>query len=117
MNCINAFLTATAYAYLACAVYTLLNRPPLRDMSKISQLVFYLAACGAFLAVSAAPCPPVVYYALGVLYSFAALGSFIGYPQRWMAYWLPDPMVGSAAGQIGMAFWDLAIAVACFMLV
>ena len=117
MNYINAFLAATAYAYLACAVYTVLNRPPLRDMSKTSQLVFYLAACGVFLSITVFPCPFAVYYVLGVLYGFAALGSFIGYPQRWMAYWLPDPMKGSAAGQIGMAAWDLAIAVACFTLV
>ena len=117
MNCINAFLAATAYAYLACAVYTILGRPAMRDMSKISQLVFYLAACGVFLVVSSIPCPSLVYYALGVLYGFAALGSFIGYPQRWMAYWLPDPETGSAAGQIFMSIWDLAIAVSCFILV
>ena len=117
MNCINAFLAATAYAYLACAVYTILDRPALRGISKVNQLIFYLVAFCVFMLVSAVPCPPVAYYALGVLYSFASLGSFIGYPQRWMAYWIPDPMKGSAAGQIGMAAWDLAIAVTCFTLV
>ena len=117
MDCINAFLLATAYAYLACAVYTVLNKPPLRDMSKVDQLVFYLVACGVFMIVSSLPCPALIYYALGVLYGFAALGSFIGYPQRWMAYWLPTPETGSAAGQVMMSAWDLMIAVALFMLV
>ena len=117
MNYIDAFLTATAYAYLACAVYTLLGKPALRDMSENSQLVFYLAAFCVFLSVPSMSLPSIVYHVLGVFYGFAALGSFIGYPQRWVAYWLPDPMVGSAAGQIGMAMWDLAISVACLMLV
>ena len=116
MNYIYAYLTASAYAYLACAVYTVLGYPPLRDMTKINQLIFYVAAFGVFNAVIALPCPSLVYYVLGAFYGFAALGSFIGYPQRWMAYWLPVPEEGSAAGQTMMACWDLGIAVAFLLL-
>lgn len=117
MNCIYAFLTATAYAYLACAVYTILGKPALKDISNSIQVAFYFAAFSVFLIVSSLPCPQIVYRVLGVIYGVAAMGSFIGYPQRWMAYWLPNPEKGSAAGQVGMAFWDLAISVACLMLV
>jgi len=116
MNYIYAYLTASAYAYLACALYTLLGYPPMRDMSKSYQYIFYGAAFGIFNAVIAIPCPSLVYYVLGALYGFFALGSFIGYPQRWMAYWLPTPEKGSAAGQTFMAAWDLGIAVAFLML-
>jgi len=53
---------------------------------------------------------------LGVAYSFACVASFTGV-QKWKAYWTSAPNMGSAAGQIGMAAWDLALAICFFTLV
>lgn len=117
MNLVCAFIAVTALAYLACAIYTMLGKPPMVDINVRLQLVFYLCAFGLFLYVSYNPGVRILNRILVVLYSFGAMGSFIGYPQRWTAYWKDDPEEGSAAGQIGMAFWDLALAVAFLSLV
>ncbi len=112
MILVRAFIFATAWAYLACAFYTMLGRPPMVDVAIQLQNAFYLCAFAVFLYVYYNPSVWILNLLLGVLYGFAAMGSFIGYPQRWAAYWKDDPEKGSAAGQIGMALWDLALAVA-----
>jgi len=113
MQLINAFLLATAFAYLACFVYTVMGKPALVGVSNSVQMVFYLIAFAVFLFVSRNSGITALNLFLGVAYSFACVGSFIGFPQKWKAYWTSAPNMGSAAGQIGMAAWDLAIAI-CF---
>ena len=117
MNLVCAFIAATAWAYLACAFYTALGKPPLVGVDVRLQTAFYICAFGVFLYVSYNPGVWILNLLLGAVYGFGALGSFIGYPQRWAAYWKEDPEEGSAAGQIGMAFWDLALAGAFLSLV
>ena len=117
MRLVLAFIFATAWAYLACAVYTMMGRPPLIGIDRLSQMMFYLGAFGVFLYVSYNPGIWILNLLLGALYSLFAVGSFIGYPQRWAAYWKDDPEDGSDAGQIGMACWDLAVAVAFLSLI
>ncbi|GAG83967.1 unnamed protein product [marine sediment metagenome] len=58
----------------------------------------------------------IIYFILGIFYSFATVSSFIGWPQKWMAYWKTDPHEGSDTAQIAMALWDLALATAFFYL-
>lgn len=115
MNFIDAFLMATAWAYFGCLIFTILGKPPMANIKKALQGLFYVFACIIFITASVDIFPPYIYAVLGVLYGIAAIGSFIGWPQIWMAYWTSCPEGGSAAGQIGMAFWDLMIAVFCFM--
>lgn len=115
MEFIDAFLMATGWAYLGCLIFTIFGKPPMANFKKRLQGLFYIFGCTIFIAASRDIFPQYVYFLLGVVYSFATIGSFIGWPQVWMAYWTIDPEKGSAAGQIGMAFWDLAIAVFCFM--
>jgi len=112
-----AFIEATAFAYLACAVYKALGKPPLVGIDTRLQGAFYLGLFAILLYVSYNPGIWILNVLLGVFYGFGAVGSFIGYPQRWAAYWKDDPEEGSAAGQIGMAFWDLVLAVAFLSLV
>ncbi len=117
MILVRAFIFATAWAYLACAFYTILGKPPMVGVAIRIQLAIYLCAFVVFLYVSYYPYIMILNLLLGVLYGFAAIGSFIGFPQRWSAYWKNNPEEGSDAGQIGMAIWDLALAVAFLSLV
>lgn len=112
---IDAFLLATAWAYFGCLIFTILGKPPMANIKKEYQGVFYTFAWITLMVASLDVFPRFVYAFLGVVYGIVTIGSFIGWPQVWMAYWTSDPEKGSAAGQIGMAFWDLAIAVFCFM--
>lgn len=116
MILIKAFLMATAFAYAACYAYTLRGRPPLVGIGRSIQAFSYFAVSLIFVLVCLFPHPWFVDYLLGGVYGFAAMGSFIGWPQRWAAYWKLDPEEGSDAGQIGMALWDLAISVSFFVL-
>ncbi len=115
MNVIDAFLMATAWAYLGCLSFTILGRPPMANIKKEFQGLFYTFAWIILLFSSIDIFPQYIYAVLGVVYSFASVGSFIGWPQAWMSYWTNDPERGSAPGQIGMACWDLALAVCFFM--
>ena len=115
MQLINAFLLSTAFAYFACFVYTIMDKPPLIGVSNIIQTSFYGVACVVFIIVSMFPSIRMPNFPLGVAYSFACVASFTGV-QKWKAYWTSAPNMGSAAGQIGMAFWDLAIAICFFTL-
>jgi len=115
MKFIDSFLLATAMAYLGCLVFTLRGKPPMVSIKPWLQGLFYVFAFMIFTAAGLDVFPQYVYAVLGVVYGIASVGSFIGYPQIWAAYWKEHPYQGSDAGQIGMAFWDLAIAVFCFM--
>lgn len=115
MAFIDAFLLATAGSYFWCLILTFLGKPPMANISLEFQGVFYLLAWIVFMFSSVDAFPQYVYAVLGFVYCFACIGSFIGFPQVWMAYWTSAPEGGSAAGQIGMSFWDLAIAIFCFM--
>ena len=115
MNAIDAFLKATAWAYFGCALLTILGRPPLAFIRADLQGVIYALFFITLMLSSIDILPQYVYSFLGAVYGIVAVVSFLGWPQVWMAYWTGAPEKGSAAGQIGMAFWDLAIAVCCFM--
>ena len=115
MEFIDAFLLATAFAYFGCLIFTWLGKPPMANINELLQSVFYTLACMIFMLSSIDFFPQYVYAVLGVVYGIASVGSFIGYPQVWMAYWTSDPEKGSAAGQTGMAFYDLALAICFFM--
>ena len=117
MDPLRAFLVATAFAYLACLAYTLMGKPALANFPKNIQGLFYALAFVMFLVTALYSIPREIYWILGAVYGFAAVGSFIGYPQVWMAYWTTNPRGSSAASAVGMAFWDLAIAVVFFMLI
>ncbi len=110
MNLVCAFIEATAWAYLACAVYMLLGKPALVGIDTRLQGAFYLGLFAIFLYISYNPGIWILNLILGVFYSFATVASFTGI-QKWMAYWKDDPSKGSGALQIGMSFWDLALAV------
>lgn len=116
MQAIPAFLLATAFSYFAAFVYAMLGKPALADMDPNVQKFFYFAMGVAFLFVAFFPVVSLLNFVLGCLYGFAAMGSFIGWPQKWMAYWKPAPEMGSGAGQAMMAGWDLACAVVFFSL-
>jgi len=115
MNVVDAFLMATGWAYLGCLILTIFEKPPMANFKKRHQGLFYIFACTIFIAASRDIFPQYVYFLLGIVWSFATVGSFIGWPQAWMAYRPSPPEQGSAPGQIGMAFWEPAIAVFCFM--
>ena len=117
MNLTNSFLVATAFCYFSCFVMTLVGYPPMAKMSKENQGRFYFVAFVIFLFVSWNPSIIWLNFILGVLYSFAAIGSFVGWPQVWNAYWTSNPGGGSAAQQVMMSAWDLALAVIFFSLV
>lgn len=112
LKLICAFIEATAWAYLACAVYMVLGKPALVGIDTRLQGAFYLFLFAVLLYVSHNPGIWILNKGLGIFYAFGAVGSFIGYPQVWMAYWKKDPEKGSDAAQIGMANWDLPLAVA-----
>ena len=115
MNLIDAFLTATAFTYLVAALYSLFGKPALANMQTSRQGLVYVALfCLIVLSLKF----PVFNYPMGILYCLATVSSFIGWPQKWMSYWKVsprDPKDGSGAQQVGMAAWDLLLAVAFFM--
>jgi len=115
MEFVDAFLLATAFAYFACLFCTLMGKSPLIGVDDKVQGILYGLASVIFVVVSIGPSISTLNFILGVFYGFSAVGSFIGWPQQWSAFWEDDPEEGSAAGQIGMAFWDLVIAICCFM--
>jgi len=116
MNVVASFLLATSFAYLGCALFSILKKPALVGVNRIVQTLFYLLAFIIFQCVSCCPSIVILNYLLGIAYAFASIGSFIGYPQKWKSYWKTAPDMGSDAGQIGMACWDLAISISLFIL-
>ena len=112
---IESFLNATAFAYLAAATYSYLGKPAQEGIQNIRQVLIYCLLCAIILASMKIELR-IIYFALGILYSFATVSSFIGWPQKWMAYWKKDPQEGSDISQIGMALWDLALSTAFFYL-
>ena len=94
---------------MAAALYSLLGHPAQQDIPPRIQAAIYLALGSLLTMVVLKTLPPLLTGALGVLYGFLSVASFIGWPQKWYAYWKPNPEDGSAAGQIAMGFWDLAL--------
>ena len=112
MNLIDAFLTATAFVYLVAALYSYFGRPALDNILAVQQGFVYV---GLFCLIVLSLKYSVLNFPLGVLYCLSTGSSFIGWPQKWMSYWKADPHEGSGAQQVGMAAWDLLLAVAFFM--
>ena len=111
MNLVSSFKLATAFAYLAATFYTVLGKPAMVDVPTRLQGAFYFGLFAVLIYVSYNPGIRLLNLILGVFYSFATVASFTGL-QRWMAYWKDDPKKGSGVLQIGMAIWDLRLAVA-----
>ncbi len=112
MTPLEAFLLATAAAYMAAALFSLLGKPAQQDVPPTMQFAIYLGlGCLLILSVSGT-LPPLFVGALGWFYGFLSVSSFIGWPQKWFAYWKDRPHDGSDMAQIGMGFWDLALATA-----
>lgn len=116
MNLINAFLVATAFSYAVALVMTWTGYPPLAGLSKVEQSMLFLVSFAAILIVAFYPSIVWLNFLLGLFYSFATVGSFIGHPQVWNAYWTSNPGGGSAVAQVGMSFWNLALATIFFSL-
>ena len=112
MNLIDAFLTATAFSYLAAALYAFLESPSLADMNPARQGLVFV---GLFCLIISSFNISLLNIPLGVIYCLATVSSFIGWPQKWMSHWKDDPEEGSGAQQVGMAAWDLLLAIAFFM--
>ena len=116
MNLINAFLVSTAFCYFFAFVMVWMGYPALNGPSKLEQSMLYLVSFSAILIVAFYPDVIWLNFLLGLFYCFATGGSFIGYPQVWNAYWTSNPGGGSAIAQVGMAFWNLALATIFFSL-
>ena len=114
MELVASFLLATSFAYLVAALFALNGRPALVSPSDNIQVVFYLVLGVIIFYVALFPVNIILKVVLGVFYSFSAVSSFMGYPQIWRAYWKSAPDTSSGAQAVGMALWDLALAVAFF---
>lgn len=115
MKLIYAFLNATAFAYLAAALYAFLNKPALDKIQYSRQGIIYVILFGS-IYLSMKVELSIIYFILGIFYSLATVSSFIGWPQKWMAYWKKEPREGSDAAQIFMSAWDLSLATLFFYL-
>jgi len=116
MDEVTSFLLATSFAYLAASIFSLKGKPALVGFNKNAQAVFYLVLGGIVFYVALFPVHELWKIALGMFYSFSTVSSFIGYPQIWRAYWKSAPDTSSGSQAVGMALWDLALAVAFFYL-
>ena len=117
MDFIESFLLATSLAYLAASIFSLKGRPALVGLNKSAQAVFFLLLGGILFYVALFPVNTILKIGLGIFYSFSTVSSFIGYPQIWRAYWKSAPDTSSGSQAVGMAAWDLALAVAFFYLI
>ena len=116
MDLVGSFLLATSFAYLAASIFSLKGKPALVGVNKNAQAVFYLVLGGIVFYVTLFPINIIFKIGLGIFYSFSTVSSFIGYPQIWRAYWKSAPDTSSGSQAVGMAVWDLALAVAFFYL-
>jgi len=123
MDFIRAFLLATSSAYLSAYVLCMLKKTSLAKPATFSyrtfrvlQAIFFIIMAIVNGLAGTITFPRLVYQVLGLFYGFACVASFIGV-SKWMAYWKKDPWMGSDAGQIGMALWDLVLSVVYFYLV
>ena len=122
MDFIKPFLLATSSAYLSAYVLCMLNKTSLAKPAVVSHRTFRILQAIFFILMAIVnglaatiTFPKLAYQFLGLLYGFACVASFIGV-SKWMAYWKKDPWMGSDAGQIGMALWDLVLSVVYFYL-
>jgi len=115
MNLNMAFLVATAFCYLSAFFLTYLGKPPMKDNS-IQMQTMYMFCFITILYSAYNPNNVYLNIFMGLFYSFASVGSYIGYPQIWNAYWKNNPEEGSATGQVIMALWNLAISMIYFSL-
>ncbi len=116
MTPLAAFLHATAAAYIAAALYSLLGKPAQQDIPPQIQFFIYIGLGALLILATGGTLPPLAVGVLGWFYGFLSVATFIGWPQKWYAYWKNKPEEGSAAGQIAMGVWDLAIATALIYL-
>jgi len=116
MDLVKSFLLATSFAYLAASIFSLKGKPALVGINKNVQAVFYLVLGGIVFYVALFPTNTIFKIGLGIFYSLSTVSSFIGYPQIWRAYWKSAPDASSGSQAVGMAFWDLVLAVIFFYL-
>lgn len=108
MNLPHALLIASAAAYLTAVSVPISFQ---KNLGIATEKALYLLLAALLLTNTLILDLEVLWAAMGALWSFAAVLSFIGV-QKWNVKWRPDV---SDAAQVFMAGWDLAIAVACFM--
>jgi len=116
MDLVESFLLATSFAYLAASIFSLKGKPALVGLNKNVQAVFYLVLGGIIYYVTLFQVNTLLKIALGIFYSFSTVSSFIGYPQIWRAYWKSAPDTSSGSQAVGMALWNLVLAVVFFYL-
>ncbi len=116
MDLVGSFLLATSFAYLAASIFSLKGKPALVGLNKNAQAVIFLLLGGIVFYMALFPVNTVLKIGLGIFYSFSTVSSFIGYPQIWRAYWKSAPDTSSGSQAVGMAFWDLVLAVVFFYL-
>ena len=112
MNLIDSFLLATAVTYLAATIFSMFGKPPLDGIPATTQSFVYI---GLFSLICLSFWVPSLNNILAFIYSFSTVSSFMGWPQKWMSYWKSDPHEGGGIQQVGMAAWDLLLAIAFFM--
>ena len=117
MDLVGSFLLATSFAYLSASIFSLKGKPALVGVNKNVQAVFYLVLGGIIYYVALFHVYALLKIGLGMFYSFSTVSSFMGYPQIWRAYWKSAPDTSSGSQAVGMAFWNLALAVAFFYLI
>ncbi len=102
---------------MAAAFFSLLGKPPQQDLHPYIQACIYIILGSLLTMTAISTLPSLLIGALGGLYGLLSVATFIGWPQKWYSYWKNTPEDGSAAGQIAMGFWDLAIATALLYLI
>lgn len=90
----------TAAAYLACIISTLLGVPPITNVSEIAQLVFYTLGGSLMMLRHMNPTCPKLKWFLSIGYGIGGMFAFTG-----LIDW------GGPIQNVGMAFWDLVIAI------
>ena len=87
MNLVNALFMATGFAYLAIAIFAFMGKDALVGINDNIEMIFYFLAFLVFMYVANNPPIRNLNFLLGAFYGVGAIGSFIGYPQKWKAYW------------------------------
>jgi len=75
MDIAIAFLKATAFAYVSCAIFTLLGKPVMARSKKMQQFFYYVFASAIIYYVTINPEVKVLNFFLGTLYSLTTIST------------------------------------------
>lgn len=116
MNFVNAFLLFTANSYVVGAVIPWITRKSVtKNVRPLWFESVFMVICGLMLYTAPIVDHVLLWIIYGVLSSIATVLSFLGYVQWNMLRYPTSHSHSSDAAQIGMALWDGAIAIVCFM--